>query len=80
MSEGLNGNNGKPSLLIINILMENDISGFEMSIRVLGNEFIGFKIAADDFKIKWLIIGLMGFAGIAAVIATFGPPIRDLFA
>ena len=59
--------------------VKNEEGSFEMSIRVLGNEFIGFKIAADDFKTKWIVLGLITIAGIAGILATFGPPIKDLF-
>lgn len=43
-------------------------STFEMSLRILGNEFIGFRISVDDFKTKWIIIGIMGMFALAAVV------------
>lgn len=58
--------------------VNNDDSTFEMSIRVLGNEFLGFKISVDDFKTKWLVLTVMATAGIGAVVATFGEPIKNL--
>lgn len=30
----------------------------EVSLRIAGAEIIGFRIAVDDFKTKWAIIGL----------------------
>jgi hypothetical protein len=59
--------------------MKNEDGSFEMSIRVLGNEFIGFRIAADDFKTKWIVLGLITVASIAGILATFGPAIKELF-
>jgi hypothetical protein len=58
--------------------MEDKQSTFEMSLRVLGNEFIGFKIAVDDFKTKWLVLTILGTAGLSAIVATFGEPIKSL--
>jgi hypothetical protein len=58
---------------------EDDGGAFEMSIRVLGNEFIGFVMNVDDFKTKWIVLGLAAFGGIMAIVATFGPAIKDLF-
>lgn len=60
--------------------MEEKTSTFEMSLRVLGNEFIGFRIAVDDFKTKWLVLTMITTGGLAAIIATFGGPIKSLFA
>ena len=59
----------------------SDQSGaFEMSVRVLGNELIGFRIVVDDFKTKWLVLSIAGAAGIAAIVANYGLPIKNLFA
>jgi len=58
---------------------DNKTGNFEMSLRVLGNEFIGFTISVDDFKTKWLVLTMFATAGFAAIIATFGQPIKSLF-
>ena len=47
---------------------ESENSTFEMSLRILGNEFIGFKISVDDFKTKWVIISIMGMFALAGFI------------
>jgi hypothetical protein len=58
-----------------------DKSGaFEMSVRVLGNELLGFRIVVDDFKTKWLVLSILGTASIAAIVANYGVPIKNLFA
>ncbi len=31
----------------------------EMAIRVLGNELFAFKMTVDDFKMKWVLIGVV---------------------
>lgn len=62
-----------------NIIEQDDIAGFKMTIRIFGNEVIGFAIEVDDFKTKWLVLGLVMCGGIAAILAYFGPPIKALF-
>lgn len=59
--------------------MNNQEGAFEMSIRILGNEFIGFRIEVDDFKTKWLVLGIVGITAFSAVLANFGEPIKNLF-
>jgi hypothetical protein len=63
----------------MSIETNSDPSAFEMSIRVLGNEFVGLRIAVDDFKSKWLVLSLMAFIGVSGALATFGEPIKNLF-
>ena len=50
----------------------------ELSLRVLGNELIGFKMMVDDFKMKWVIVGLVTIIGLGWVISSFGPLIATL--
>lgn len=52
---------------------------FNVSLRVLGNEFVGFSVAADSFSTKWVIIGTMVITSMAASVAAFGPDIVALF-
>jgi hypothetical protein len=54
-------------------------SKFEISARVLGNELIAFKMAADNRNNKWLLAGLVSIAFLIWAIATFGPVIADFF-
>lgn len=59
--------------------MEEKEGTFELSLRVLGNEFIGLRIAVDDFKTKWLFISVVSIATVSAIIAEFGEPIKQVF-
>jgi len=52
---------------------------FNVSLRVLGNELIGFSVAADSFSTKWVIIGTMVVTAMAGATAMFGPQIVSLF-
>lgn len=61
--------------------MHNDqeTGTFNVSLRVLGNELIGFSVAADSFSTKWVIIGTMVVFTMTGATATFGPDIVALF-
>lgn len=50
----------------------------ELSLRVLGNELIGIKMIVDDFKIKWLVFGVVTIIAVFAAVAKFGPAIVGL--
>jgi len=58
---------------------ESNMSTFEMSLRILGNEFIGFKIGVDDFRAKWIVLTILASGAFAAIAATFGPMIAPFF-
>ena len=51
----------------------------EMSLRILGNEIIGFKMVVDDFKMKWLLLGIIALGAISFVMAQFGPQLMEMF-
>tara|TARA_R110000796_G_scaffold187950_5_gene304877 strand:+ start:388 stop:597 length:210 start_codon:yes stop_codon:yes gene_type:complete len=50
----------------------------EFSIRVLGNEFIGFKMIVDDFKMKWALVGVAGIGVLLWAVSSFGPAVASL--
>ena len=52
----------------------------EMSLRILGNEIIGFKMVVDDFKMKWMLLGIIALAAISFVMVEFGPQLMETFA
>lgn len=39
--------------------MPSDDDSFEVSFRVMGTEVLGFKFTVDDFKTKWVLLGLV---------------------
>lgn len=52
---------------------------FDLSIRIMNTELIGMTMKVDDFKMKWVIVGL-GAVGVLAWVATsFGPSIVSTF-
>lgn len=52
---------------------------FEVSLRVLGNEFIGFKIVVDDLKTKWVTVSLIAVAALGYAVSKFAPVIIQAF-
>ena len=52
----------------------------EVSLRVLGNELIGIKMVVDDFKMKWLAVGVVTLIALGWAVGTFGPMLMDTFA
>jgi len=61
--------------------MENkeDEGKLELSLRILGNEIIGFKMVVDDFKMKWMLLGIIALAAISFVMVQFGPQLMETF-
>jgi len=59
---------------------KEDEGKLEMSLRILGNEIIGFKMVVDDFKMKWMLLGIIALAAISFVMVKFGPQLMETFA
>ena len=57
----------------------NDEGKLELSLRVLGNEIIGFKMQVDDFKMKWMLLGLVAIGAISFIMVNFGPILMETF-
>ena len=52
---------------------------FELAIRILGNEVLGLQMKVDDFKMKWLLIGIFAIAILMWVSTLFGPALVNTF-
>ena len=65
----------------ININMEDELNDgkLELSLRILGNEIIGFKMVVDDFKLKFLLGGIAALGIIAYIMVVFGPSLMETF-
>ena len=59
--------------------MSEETGTFSVTLRVLGNELIGFSVAADSFSTKWVLIGTLVVVAVAATTAAFGPDIVAIF-
>ena len=49
-----------------------DEGKLELSLRILGNEIVGFKMMVDDFKMKWMLLGLVAIGAISWIMVQFG--------
>ena len=58
---------------------KEDEGKLELSIRILGNEIIGFKMVVDDFKMKWMLLGLLAVGTISYIMVSFGPQLMEEF-
>ena len=51
----------------------------ELSIRILGNELIAIKMEVNDFKMKWLIVGIGALVGLGSAVSSCGPGLMHTF-
>tara|TARA_Y100000389_G_scaffold182141_1_gene198497 strand:- start:1385 stop:1573 length:189 start_codon:yes stop_codon:yes gene_type:complete len=61
------------------LAQKEDEGKLELSVRILGNEIIGFKMVVDDFKMKWMLLGLVAIGAIAYIMVSFGPQLMETF-
>jgi hypothetical protein len=69
----------KEKSININMEEENSDGKLELSLRILGNEIIGFKMVVDDFKLKFLLGGIAALGIIAYIMVVFGPSLMETF-
>ncbi len=58
---------------------KDDEGKLELSLRILGNEIIGFKMLVDDFKMKWMLLGLVAIGALSWIMVEFGPVLMETF-
>ena len=59
---------------------QNDDEGkLEIAVRVLGNELVAMKMTVDDFKMKWLVIGVGTIVALFWAASAFGPVLMNTF-
>ena len=56
----------------------DDQGKLELSVRILGHELIGFKMVVDDFKVKWLFLGVVTIVALGWAGSTFGPALFEM--
>lgn len=59
--------------------MEDDKGKLEVSVRVLGNELIAIRMDVDDFKMKWLAMGVIAIVALGWAAGSFGPQLIGMF-
>ena len=58
---------------------KDDEGKLELSVRILGNEIIGFQMIVDDFKMKWMLLGLVAIGALSWIMVQFGPMFMETF-
>ena len=51
----------------------DDKGKLEIAVRILGNELVALKMEVDDFKMKWLVYGVITIVALAWAGGTYGP-------
>jgi len=57
----------------------DDKGKMEIQLRILGNELVAIKMAVDDFKMKWLLIGVIAIVALGWAASSFGPELIGMF-
>ena len=58
---------------------QNDDQGkLEIAVRVLGNELVAMKMTVDDFKMKWLVYGVITIVALGWAASSFGPALFEM--
>ena len=57
----------------------DDKGKLEVAVRILGNELVALKMEVDDFKMKWLVYGVITIVALAWAAGTYGPDLIGMF-
>ena len=57
---------------------EDNTGKMEVAVRILGNELVALKMVVDDFKIKWLIYGVVTIVALGWAASSYGPALFDM--
>jgi hypothetical protein len=57
---------------------EDNTGKLEVAVRILGNELVALKMVVDDFKMKWLVYGVITIVALAWAGGTFGPALFEM--
>ncbi len=57
----------------------DDKGKLEVSVRILGNELVALRMDVDDFKMKWLVMGVVAIVALGWAAGSFGPELINMF-
>ena len=57
----------------------DDKGKLEVSVRILGNELVALRMDVDDFKMKWLFVGIVAMLAVGWAASSFGPELIGMF-
>lgn len=52
---------------------------FEISARILGNELFALRLAANNFKDKWLLTGIVSTLLLTWIVSAYGDNFVSMF-
>ena len=58
---------------------KDDTGKLEIAVRILGNELVALKMTVDDFKMKWLVLGVVTICALGWAASVFGPELMSMF-
>jgi hypothetical protein len=58
---------------------QDDKGKLEVSVRILGNELVALRMDVDDFKMKWLVMGVVAIVALGWAAGSFGPELINMF-
>ena len=58
---------------------KDDQGKLEVAVRILGNELVALKMTVDDFKMKWLVLGVVTICALGWAASAFGPNLIGMF-
>jgi hypothetical protein len=58
---------------------QDDKGKLEVSVRILGNELVALRMDVDDFKMKWLVMGVVAIVALGWAAGNFGPELINMF-
>lgn len=61
-------------------MTSDDKGKLEVSVRILGNELVALRMDVDDFKMKWLVMGVIAIVALGWAAGSFGPELIGMFA
>ena len=57
----------------------DDKGKLEVSVRILGNELVALRMDVDDFKMKWLVVGVIAIVALGWAAGEFGQQLMSMF-
>jgi hypothetical protein len=69
----------KAYLMEVSMSEADDKGKLEVSVRILGNELVALRMDVDDFKMKWLVMGVVAIVALGWAAGNFGPELISMF-
>ena len=57
----------------------DDKGKMEIQLRILGTELVAIRMTVDDFKMKWVFLGVIAIVALGWAASSFGPDLIGMF-